>query len=181
MTGINAIFLYAKQLYLEITDGDTTLSQYLILGMAFCQLVACSFSGRFIDTFGRKYLLLKGQLGIIGIMTVIFLIDSWQEFISKEIYHSSLICLFYLHVVFFNFSLGPVHILYAAELVNDTTPIIVTNRILSLTAATTTNYLMHEFGIGPMCLVYVVLSLSAHSYLRDRLRETKGKSKVQIL
>ena len=111
--------------------------------MAFCQLVACSFSGRFIDSFGRKYLLLKGQIAIIIIMSTIFLVDSFQDVMEKYVYHYLLIFLFYLHVVAFNFSLGPVHIMYAAELVDNTTPVIVTNRILSLTAATTTNYLMH--------------------------------------
>ena len=114
MTGINAIFLYAKQLYQEITDNDAVLSQYLILGMAFCQLLACSFSGRFIDSFGRKYLILKGQIGIISIMAAIFIIDSWQDSLVRNTYHYILICLFYLHVIIFNFSLGPVHILYAA-------------------------------------------------------------------
>ena len=32
-----------------------------------------------------------------------------------------------------------------------------------------------------MCLLYAVLSLSVYYYLKDRLRETKGKSKVQVL
>lgn len=47
--------------------------------------------------------------------------------------------------------------------------------------AASTNYLIHEFGIGPMFLLYGMLSLVAHTYLRDRIRETKGKSKIQIL
>ena len=90
------------------------MSQYLILGMSLCQLVACSFSGNFIDRFGRKYLILRGQIGVVLIMVMIFLVDSWSDMLDRTVYHYILVCLFYLHVVVFNFSLGPVHLLYAA-------------------------------------------------------------------
>ena len=43
----------------------------------------------------------------------------------------------------FNFSLGPVCIVYAAELVNNITPIIVTKRLANLMVAVSTNYLIH--------------------------------------
>ena len=77
LTGINAIFLYAKQLFKEITENDEHLSQQLMLGLAFCQLFSCSISGRFIDTFGRKYLLKRGQIGLVAVLAAIFLIDAW--------------------------------------------------------------------------------------------------------
>ena len=152
-----------------------------MLGMALCQLLACSLSGRFIDSFGRRFLLIRGQIGIIIIMGSIFLADCLSEYMRKNIYHYSLIALFYLHVIVFNFSLGPICILYAAELVDNITPVIVTKRLVNLIVAISTNYLMHEVGIGPMFFLYGVLSLAVHYYLRDRMRETKGKSKVQIL
>ena len=142
-----------------------------MLGMAFCQLAACSMSGRFIDSFGRKYLMLRGQIGLIGIMMTIFLVDSCADYLpSRDFYHYTLIFLFYSHVIVFNFTLGPICILYAAELVSNLTPVIVTKRTVNLTVAISTNYIMYEFGIGPMFLLYAVLSLVVHYYLRDRLR-----------
>jgi SP family galactose:H+ symporter-like MFS transporter len=181
LTGINAIFLYAKQLFLEITDKDILLSQQLMLGLALCQLLSCTFSGKFIDSFGRKYLLIKGQAGIILVLWTIFVVDSYSSLFRKDIYNYLLIALLYIHIIIFNFTLGPVCIIYAAELVTNITPIIVTKRLVNLMVAASTNYLIHEFGIGPMFLLYGMLSLVAHTYLRDRIRETKGKSKIQIL
>jgi MFS family permease len=157
------------------------LSQKLMLGLSLFQLLACSFSGRFIDSFGRKYLLLRGQVAIILILGVIFILDSFADMLEKSLYNQLLIALFYLHVIVFNFTLGPVCILYAAELVSNLAPVIVTKRLVNLIVAISTNYLLHEVGIGPMFLLYAVLSLAVHYYLRDRLRETKGKSRVQIL
>lgn len=170
LTGINAIFLYAKQLFEEITDNNELLSQQLMVGLALCQLLACTFSGKFIDSFGRKYLLIRGQAGLILILAIIFLVDTYKELFRRDMYHYLLISLIYVHIIIFNFSLGPVCIIYAAELVTNITPIIVTKRMANLMVAASTNYLIHEFGIGPMFLLYGVLSLVTHSYLRDRLR-----------
>lgn len=141
-----------------------------MVGLALCQLISCSFSGRFIDSFGRKYLLIRGQAGLIIVLGTIFFVDSYNELFRRDIYHYILISLIYLHIVIFNFSLGPVCIIYAAELVTNITPIIVTKRMVNLMVAASTNYLIHEFGIGPMFLLYGVLSLITHSYLRDRLQ-----------
>lgn len=141
-----------------------------MVGLALCQLLACTFSGKFIDSFGRKYLLVRGQAGLILILAIIFLVDTYKELFRRDMYHYLLISLIYVHIIIFNFSLGPVCIIYAAELVTNITPIIVTKRMANLMVAASTNYLIHEFGIGPMFLLYGVLSLVTHSYLRDRLR-----------
>lgn len=141
-----------------------------MLGLALCQLLACISAGRFIDTYGRKFLILRGQLAVIIILVVIYLTDNTFDSLSKEISHYLLIALIYIHVIVFNFTLGPICILYAAELVTNITPIVVTKRILCLLAAASTNYLIHEYGIGPMFLLYGVLSLVAYYYLKDRLR-----------
>lgn len=57
------------------------------------------------------------------------------------------------------------------------TPIIVTLRSATFLVALTTNFIIHEFGIGQLFLMYGVLSVVAYTYLQTRLRETKGKSK----
>lgn len=152
-----------------------------MLGMAFCQLGACTLSGRLIDSFGRKCLVLWGQMGLMGVLSAIFLVDCCSDLMRPQAYHYTLITLFYLHVIVFNFTLGPVGILYAAELVDNLTPVIFTKRMVNLLIAISTNYLMHEFGIGPMFLMYAMLSLLAHYYIRDRMRETKGKTRLQVL
>jgi MFS family permease len=170
LSGINGIFYYAKQLFQDITGGDKLLSQKLMLGLSFCQVVSSIISGRFIDLFGRKYLLIRGQQTLIVILTLIFIVDNLDEYFSKNFIHYFIIFLLYLHVIAFNFSLGPVCIIYAAELVPNFSPIIITLRTFTFLVALTTNYLIHEFGIGQMFLMFGVLSSVAYYYLKDKLR-----------
>jgi len=180
LSGINGIFYYAKQLFQDITGGDKLLSQQLMLGLALCQTISCLTIGRFIDLFGRKYLLMKGQQALIVILGVIFVMDNLQDYYSSNVLHYLIIIMLYVHIIAFNFSLGPVCIVYATELVPNLTPIVVAQRVCTFLVALSTNYLIHEFGIGQMFLMFGVLSLIAHYYLSDKLIETKGKSKPQI-
>jgi MFS family permease len=178
--GINGIFYYAKQLFTEITGGDALVSQKLMVGLAVCQAISTMICGKLIDQYGRKYLILRGQQTLIFVLGLLFVIDNADGFIKPKIASYLIIALLYIHVIVFNFSLGPVCIIYAAELIPNITPVIITLRICTFLVALTTNYLIHEFGIGQMFLMFGVLSMIAHYYLIDHLRETKGKSKPMI-
>lgn len=178
--GTNGIFFYAKQLFTEVTDGDSILSQQLMVGLSLCQAAASFICSFFVDFFGRKYLLLKGQQTLIFILFSIFIVDNLQDFLAPKLLHFCIVVLLYAHVITFNFSLGPVAIMYAAELVPNLTPVIVTLRFANFLVALSTNYIIHEFGIGQLFLVFGVLSAVAHTYLQTRIRETKGKSKPEI-
>lgn len=112
--GINGIFYFAKQLFQDITGGEALLSQQLMLGLSVCQVCSCLFAGKFIDQFGRKYLLLRGQASLVAILMGIFIVDNLQEYIHPKLVHYAIIALIYAHIVVFNFSLGPVCIIYAA-------------------------------------------------------------------
>lgn len=176
-SGINAIFYYAKQLFNHITAYDQDLTQQLILGLSICQFIASLICSKIIDVFGRKYLLLKGQQILILILVVIFIVDQLKDLIDKDLVHYIIIALIYLHIVVFNFSLGPVGIIFAAELVPNLIPIIVTLRFITFLVALSTNYIIHEFGIGQLFFMFGTLSTIAQYYLWERMRETKGKSK----
>jgi len=45
------------------------------------------------------------------------------------------------------------------------TPVIVTLRFATFLVALSTNYIIHEFGIGQLFLMFGVLSTVAHTYL----------------
>lgn len=47
-----------------------------MLGLAFCQGVSSLICSRFVDLFGRKFLLMKGQQILIGILLAIFVVDN---------------------------------------------------------------------------------------------------------
>ena len=48
-------------------------------------------------------------------------------------------------------------------------PVIITLRIATLLVALSTNYIIHEFGIGQLFLVFGVASLVMHYYLKDHV------------
>ena len=83
-------------------------------------------------------------------------------------------------MIVFNFSLGPVCTMYAAELVDNYTPIVCSLRSITFLVSMCTNYIIYEVGIGQLFLMFGMLSLVAHFFLKDRVRETKGKSKPEI-
>lgn len=168
--GINGIFYYAKQLFEDITEGDRLLAQKLMVGLSVCQVLASIICSRFIDHFGRRYLIMKGQQVLIFILIAIFVVDNMQDFANISILHYIIIILIYCHIITFNFSLGPVGIIYAAELVPNLIPIIVTLRFCTFLVALTTNYIIHEFGIGQLFLMFGILSGVAQYYLHDRMR-----------
>jgi MFS family permease len=118
---INGIFYYAKQLLNSITK-DEDLSQNLLIGLAFSQIIANLFSGKLIDKYGRKSIFLKGQFLIVIILTLVFLLDLKQmSFLSLSYKHSMMILLIFLHVIVFNISLGPICIFYCSEILDDMT------------------------------------------------------------
>jgi hypothetical protein len=84
------------------------------VGLSVCQAGASLICSRFVDLFGRKYLILKGQQALIFILFTIFLVDNLQEELNLKLLRYVIIALLYIHVIAFNFSLGPVCIIYAA-------------------------------------------------------------------
>jgi hypothetical protein len=125
---------------------------------------------KIIDIFGRKYLLLKGQQILILILAMIFIVDHLKDLIDKDLVNYIIIALIYLHIVVFNFSLGPVGIIYAAELVSNLIPIIVTLRFLTFLVALSTNFIIHEFGIGQLFFMFGTFSSIAQYFLYNRMR-----------
>ena len=113
LIGINVIFYYAKQLFKEVTDHDSELTQNLMLALAVCQAISSIISSRFIDKFGRKYLFIRGQSTLIFILFTVYVVDSMSNYVKVEITHYLIISLIFMHVITFNCSLGPICIIYA--------------------------------------------------------------------
>lgn len=85
-----------------------------MVGLSLCQIVGSLICSRFIDYFGRKYLILRGQRLLILVLFTIFVVDNIQEELGFKFLHYIIIALLYLHVFIFNLSLGPACIIYAA-------------------------------------------------------------------
>lgn len=86
----------------------------------------------------------------------------------------------FVHILVHNWSLGSVCIIYAADLLNDLTYVIVMLKICSFSVAMSSEYLIEWVGIGQTFLMYGLISLGCFIFLRRELFETKNKTKSEI-
>ena len=56
--GINAITLYAKQLFLELTGGKEQLSQLFMVLLGLVQVLAVFFGANLLDNLPKRWFLL---------------------------------------------------------------------------------------------------------------------------
>ena len=73
VSGTNAILYYAKQLFNKITDGNTSISQILIIVMAGIQVIGTLISGAVVDRVGIKRMIVNGQVLIGACLLIIVL------------------------------------------------------------------------------------------------------------
>jgi hypothetical protein len=85
-----------------------------MVGLSICQAASSFICSFFVDFFGRKNLILKGQKTLIFILFSIFIVDNLRDYLYPNLLHFLIIALLYIHIIVFNFSLGPVCIIYAA-------------------------------------------------------------------
>lgn len=109
VSGINAIFFYAKQLFTNLTGGDKEWVQKDLFGLGIFQVLLTFVSSFLLDMFGRRSLML------IGMSILVF--SLFSAFFATDVFNlgSGLIVFFiFLHIFGFSISLGPVCGLYAS-------------------------------------------------------------------
>ncbi len=68
-----------------------------------------------------------------------------------------------------NLTMGPLNIVYCTEIVVDITWMIILTKGFTLLIALTSEYMIEYLGLGYMFLIFFVLTVIAHLYLRPRL------------
>jgi len=106
---------------------------------------------------------------LVLILFSIFMVDQFKDHINSHLVPYIIVILIYIHIIVFNFSLGPIGTIYAAELVPNMIPIIVILRFNTFLVALSTNYIIHQYGIGKLFLIFGVLSLIAQYFLYTRM------------
>ena len=72
MCGINAILFYAKQMFMNITNGNASLSQILIVLLGLAQTGAALSGGIVTDRVSKKILLIGGLVMMSLLLGLIF-------------------------------------------------------------------------------------------------------------
>ena len=173
LSGINGIFFYAKQLFTKVTHEQLALAQTLMFVLSVAQVISAFVSSRVIDLYGRKKMILNGQKLLIIVLMGIFVSDRIIQLFSSKLAEVLIVLLLFVHILVFNMTLGPVCIIYCAEIVEDITYIIITLKLLSLTMAVSSEYMIEYLGIGKMFLLFAVLTSLAHLFMEERMKETE--------
>lgn len=117
-------------------------------------------SGFLINKFGRRTLMLVGEFIVMASLISGFL---FYEFIKDS--SNYLIFIIFLHLMGFSLSLGPVSMLYVAEIMENLTVVVFVIWFLTLLVALVSEVMISQWGIGKVFLFYGVVSLLCWVYL----------------
>lgn len=137
-----------------------------MLTCSFIQLVSNIISTNIIEKYGRKIIILGGQIMLVGILFIIFVC----EFIKDHVYYSHsfeyvVIGMIFLHIFVFNLSLGPMCIVYASEISSEIHLIVITLKLCSLFFALASNFMINFMGIGNMFLLLAISLFSSFLFM----------------
>ena len=82
LSGINGIFFYAKQLFTKITGGQAGLAQTLMLLISMTQVGAVLVGSQIIDRYGRRKIILYGQIILFIALSGIFITEVFVDLIN---------------------------------------------------------------------------------------------------
>lgn len=130
VSGINAIFFYAKQLFTNLTGGNQEWVQKDLFGLGIFQVLLTFISSFLLDKFGRRSLMLVGMsIMVFSLFAAYFATDVFSM-------ASGIIVFFiFLHIFGFSISLGPICGLYASEIMQDISLVIILMWIETLVVA----------------------------------------------
>lgn len=176
MTGVNAFIFYSTDIFKKGAGSDQAAVTLSTLFGAF-NLLATLISGQIIKRFGRKTILIWGDIAItatIVVTAVLFMTDST----------SALVYPIFLFIILFGFSYGPVPWIFIAEILPDIGVgiAVLTNWTGSFLVALLFPLLSSDtvMGPGPSFLIFGAFGVLALFVLIFFIKETYGLTPAQI-
>jgi len=172
MSGINTIIFYAKQLFLEIEHGNESEANFMSFELGILQVVMTIVSGVLLDNFGRRCLMLFGHTIIVGSL----LMGYWFAE-QKDISPSLIVLIVFSHIIGFSLSMGPIALLYIAEILENISPMVMLLWFETILVAMFSDYMITLMGLSHTFLLYAIISACCLLYLCVNMKETKGMNK----
>lgn len=161
--GINAILFYSNQMFLDISKGDVDYAVMKSLELGIFQIVITLISGAVMDRFGRRTLMICGEVMIVSaLLAGYYMIDfdassKWDpQFVTYAIF---------VHMAGFSLSLGPTTVVYISEIVEDITPFMTFIWVETILVSLVSNILIQEFGTGKVFLMFGLVSICGLAYV----------------
>lgn len=164
LSGINAILLYAKQLFMKISTYNEERADYYLLLLGVIQILATFTGGWLANQFGRRLTLLFG--GVFVSLTLI-LTAALYKYDSHQ--SKGLVLLILLYIVGYAMSIAPAALIYLAELLPDLSRILTLYWGLVLVASLWSGLMLQGLGITGSFLCFGSLSLLCVIFLRSNM------------
>lgn len=180
VTGINAIMYYAPEIFKATGDSsNAALMQTVIVGTV--NLLFTLVAIKYVDTVGRKKLLLTGIAGMalcLAAVGIAFNMDMQQGY--------GVLIAILAYIAFFEISLGPLTFVVIAEIF----PNRIRGRAMSICifilwvavfiVSQTFPMLKEAIGVGYTFWIYMVMAILAFAFVWRMIPETKGKTLEEI-
>merc|ERR1712216_444230 len=182
-TGVNSIFYYAPTIFADVGISDPLVGG-LICGVA--NLLGTCFGLKYVDSFGRRTLLLVGgvgmTIGMLGSAMLLFVVDVKASPAAGDIV-ILLICVFVLN---FACSWGPICWLYPAEIfpmrvrAKAVSLSTLANWVMNVAVAAVVPDLLRVLSAAGLFMLFGVCGVGCTAFVIFFVPETKGKSLEDI-
>lgn len=143
------------------------------------QIVVTIISGGLMDRFGRRSLMIFGEIMVIlALLTGYYMVDFDKESLWDPQYVTYAI---FAHMAGYSLSMGSIAVVYMSEIVNDISPYMTFVWVETILISLTSNIMMEKFGIGKVFLFFAVISMAGLAYIWKFMLETKGKTRQQVV
>lgn len=180
VSGINAIIYYAPRIF-EMTGLGKSTSLLSTLGLGIVNLLFTMLAIFFIDTMGRRKLMLIGSFGLILTLGLVS-----YSFYTKSFSGYYVTCYLLFYIAFFAFSQGAVIWVFISEIfpnqvrAKGQTLGSFSHWVMAALIAFSFPYFAEKLGGGNTFLFFTVMMVLQLLFVWKIMPETKGKSLEQI-
>jgi MFS transporter, SP family, arabinose:H+ symporter len=180
VSGINAIIYYAPRIF-QMTGLGKSTSLLSTLGLGIVNLLFTMLAIFFIDTMGRRKLMLIGSFGLILTLGLVS-----YSFYTKSFSGYYVTCYLLFYIAFFAFSQGAVIWVFISEIfpnqvrAKGQTLGSFSHWVMAALIAFSFPYFAEKLGGGNTFLFFAVMMVLQLLFVWKIMPETKGKSLEQI-
>lgn len=111
--------------------------------IAVIQILATLWATAVIERKGRRNLIIEGQIQVIVVLVMIYFVDTVLRLVlSPHLVNYLIIFLIMIHIIVHNKGLGPICIVYCADIMENLNWMIIAIKICSFTVAMTSEYMI---------------------------------------
>lgn len=173
--GINAVIFYSTKIFSQQNEKNDDQAKLFTSIIGIILIFTSYLSGKFLEKFGRKTILLQGHF-VCTFMLFFLMLCNFLNYQEPTKY------LVLLYIFSFGVSLGPGVYVYLPEILPEKGVglSLMFNWISCFFIGLIFPIMLETFNIGGCFLSFFLISFIGHIYMRIHVQETKNKTKKEI-